>query len=132
EYLEVQLHGPLRLDVDVDCLVCDPAFRSSSVGLPLTRLAERYGFTLRFNSGFKLEFNGIPADFRGPLMPPLPRRLEKEYSRGLRRLDISIIGDAAQSVVRTPERWADWGVTKDALQHLKQLWHTLVQFGKTD
>jgi len=37
---------------------------------------------------------------------------------------------AAVSVVTNPQSWADWGNSKDTLQHIKYLWHTLVVYGK--
>jgi hypothetical protein len=65
----------------------------------------------------------VPDDFRGAAMPPLARRIVGD---GI--LDVALIGQAARSLVLQPELWSDWGSHKDALQHLKQLWHVLVQY----
>ncbi|OYZ20753.1 MAG: hypothetical protein B7Y39_10300 [Bdellovibrio sp. 28-41-41] len=44
-------------------------------------------------------------------------------------LNVKKIGDAAASLRRNPNSWADRGNEKDVLQELKLLWHVLLRFG---
>lgn len=46
------------------------------------------------------------------------------------RLDAAIIGQAAVSVVRSPELWRVWGTQPEVLVHLKDLWLLLVAHGR--
>jgi hypothetical protein len=47
------------------------------------------------------------------------------------RLDASNIGQAAVSVVRSPEQWKnDWGGQAEALQYLKYLWRITVVYSE--
>ncbi len=39
-------------------------------------------------------------------------------------------GRSAPSVVREPGRWADHATPAETLQHLEQLWHVLVRYGR--
>jgi hypothetical protein len=66
----------------------------------------------------------IPDDFRGPMMKPLAQRIS---STGW--LDVPMIGVAEASLHSRPQEWRDWGSREETLQHLKQLWHVLVQYG---
>ena len=59
-------------------------------------------------------------------MPSLARRIAR--ADGI--LDAAVIGAAETSFKRDPETWRDWGSRADVLQHLKQLWHVLVHFGR--
>jgi hypothetical protein len=57
-------------------------------------------------------------------MPHLARRIAGD---GI--LDVALIGEAAAPLQLQPELWRDWGSQEETLQHLKQLWHVLVQYG---
>lgn len=122
EYIEAQIHGPIRLDEDIEALVVDPAFREDPT---LRVLADRYCFAVRTHPGFVLSAAEIDDTFRGPRMRPLAERLA-----GSAAFDVAVIGRAAAELARTPEKWADWGPPDEAWQHLKQLWHCMVQFGR--
>ena len=60
-------------------------------------------------------------------MPLLARRVAERAARS--RLDAAAIGVAAASVVTDPVQWTDFESPREALQHLKYLWHILVAFG---
>jgi hypothetical protein len=124
-FVEAQVHGPVELARDVDWLVAEPAFRGTPVEHELTELARQHGLELAWYPGFVLPVGEVPDDFRGPAMPPLARRIAPE---GL--LDVRLIGVAAASLFREPEAWSDHAPYADTLQHLKQLWHVLVQYGR--
>jgi CheY-like chemotaxis protein len=127
EYIEVQVHGPVRLACDVEALVADPAFRETAIGVCLAETSARYGLTLAWHRGFAVEAACVPPDFRGPRVAALAARL----ARSLRTetLDAAHLGEAARSVVTAPEPWSDWGTAEATLQELKQLWHVLVRHG---
>ncbi|WP_245712914.1 DUF3626 domain-containing protein [Micromonospora nigra] len=129
DYVEAQVHGELRLDRDVECLVVDPSFRGTRVGATLAEAARRHDLPLRWHAGFALPVDAVDAEFRGPDIPPLAVRVHREFGRPGAPLDAALIGLAAGSVVTEPDRWADRGPAAFTLQQLKQLWHVLVRFG---
>lgn len=128
-YIEAQVHGDLELGRDFDALVIDPSFVGTATGAQLEELAKRSGIALRCHAGFVLSPLEVPGDFRGPRMIPLARRVMAFASRP-DRFDVAAIGRAAASLQREPERWADWGAPAETWQHLKQLWHVLVRYGR--
>jgi hypothetical protein len=130
EYIEVHVHGDVSLGEDAEALVADPSFEDTLTGVVLHAIAERYALRLIWHQGFELDVDAVPADFRGPAMPDLARRLEDGFADGRSRLNAAAIGRAAVSVHREPERWLDWADPVDTLQHLKQLWHVLVRHGE--
>ncbi|WP_116505872.1 DUF3626 domain-containing protein [Micromonospora sp. B006] len=129
DYIEAQVHGEINLARDVEALVVDPSFRDTDVGRRLAGIAGRHGLALRYHPGFVLPVDGVDAEFRGPDIPPLAARVHAEFARPGQPLHAELIGRAAASVVREPQRWADRGPAAVTLQHLKQLWHVLVRFG---
>ncbi|MGB2572134.1 DUF3626 domain-containing protein [Micromonospora citrea] len=129
DYVEAQIHGGIDLARDVQALVVDPSFRGTDTGRVLAGIADRYGVALLFHTGFALPVQDVDPEFRGPDIPPLAARVHAEFARPGELLDAAVIGRAAASVVREPERWADRGPGADTLQHLKMLWHVLVRFG---
>ncbi|NIX77600.1 DUF3626 domain-containing protein [Microvirga terricola] len=126
-YIEAQIHGPLRLDADVEQLVVDPSFRGTPTGSLLQAACERFGIPLRWHAGFSLPVASVCETFRGPAMPILARRIAGEGW-----ITAAVIGEAAVSLRRNPEQWADWGSPAETAQHLKQLWHVLVYRGAPD
>ncbi|MGR6319689.1 DUF3626 domain-containing protein [Micromonospora soli] len=129
DYIEAQVHGELSLARDVEAIVADPSFRGTDTGRLLIGVARRNGVPLCWHAGFELPVDGIDAEFRGPAIPPLAARVHAEFARPEEPVHAALIGRAAASVVREPQRWADRGPTDLTLQHLKQLWHVLVRFG---
>lgn len=124
-YIEAQVHGTIDLAKDVEALVVDPAFDDTDVGRQLVEVASRHGFQLRKHAGFVLHPSEVPSDFRGPRMRPLAERIS-----GGREFDAATLGRAAESLVREPATWNDWGAPEETWQHIKQLWHVLVAFGR--
>ncbi|ASS68028.1 DUF3626 domain-containing protein [Paenibacillus sp. RUD330] len=74
--------------------------------------------------GFFLKADEVPADFRGPSMPSLARRIARNGE-----VDAFRIGCAAMDLKRNPAAWSDRGGCSAVLQELKQLRHVLVQYG---
>ncbi|HEX5292975.1 MAG TPA: DUF3626 domain-containing protein [Streptosporangiaceae bacterium] len=50
DYIEAQVHGPVRLDADVEALVLDPCYR----GTPVEASAARLGCPVEWHAGFRL------------------------------------------------------------------------------
>jgi hypothetical protein len=123
--VEAQIHGPVRLDRDVEALVADPAFVHTRVEQSLVELADRYRFDLQWHCGFRLAVRDVPDDFRGPAMPKIAERIAGRDGA----LDAAVIGTAAASLHHDPRQWSEWGGYFDVLRLFRQLWHVLVHFG---
>ncbi|MEV0005399.1 DUF3626 domain-containing protein [Micromonospora sp. NPDC050980] len=130
DYIEAQVHGEVSLARDVEAVVADPSFRGTDVGRCLAATADRHGFALDWHAGFELPVDEVDADFRGPDIPPLAARVHAEFARPGEPLHAALVGRAAASLAREPQRWADRGPAEVTWQHLKQLWHVLVWFGR--
>jgi hypothetical protein len=129
-YIEAQIHGEIDLSRDVAALIVDPAFEATPTGEQLRALAAKHGLALSSHPGFVLAPAEVPADFRGPRMVPLAGRLDERFARQRGELDAAVIGRAARDLHDDPASWGDWAPAEDALQHLKQIWHVLVRFGR--
>jgi hypothetical protein len=128
EYLEAQVHGPVRPAEDADELVADPSFRGTEAERELIALAGRCRLDLRWHPGFALPVDAVPEEPRGPMMPVVARRLG--VLTGMEVLTAAAVGSGARSVVLDPGVWADLGSAAECLQHLKLLWHVLVIVGR--
>ncbi|MFI0723349.1 DUF3626 domain-containing protein [Streptomyces sp. NPDC021224] len=109
DYVEAQVHGPVRPDRHVEALVLDPCYR----GTPVEAGALRLGCPVEWHGGFRLtltELRRHPA-YRGPQYVDLATRIAVD---GL--LDPRILGTAATSGTHDP-------------QALKKIWHYLARFG---
>ncbi|GAB3809958.1 DUF3626 domain-containing protein [Kribbella italica] len=107
DYIEAQVHGPLRIDRDVEALVLDPSFR----GTPVERAARRLPCPLEWHDGFKLTVEELRRHpyFRGPQYVVLAEHL-------------------ADDGWLTPHVLAQAFGQYDA-QDLKRVWHCLARFG---
>ena len=128
-YIEAQVHATIRLRSDIAELVADPSFRGTEVGEKLVTLARQHDFVIKWHDGFKLLAVDIPPEFRGPDVPVFADRVTREFSDS-RHLDAASIGRAAASVAENPDRWDDWASPEETLQHIKYIWHSLVQLGQ--
>ncbi|PFG05140.1 DUF3626 domain-containing protein [Bacillus sp. es.034] len=124
-YIESQIHGPISLKEDVEVLVADPSFKDTIVGETLEEMCSTYAIDLQWHMGFILHVDDIPADFRGPSMPSLAKRIAYKD-----RIDAHTIGSAVMNLKRDPDSWSDRGTYEDVLQELKLLWHVLVKYGR--
>ena len=112
DYIEAQVHGPLRLDRDVEALVLDPCFRGTNVeararGLPCA---------LEWHPGFEACPEDILADpeYRGADIAALCRTLASEG-----KLNAAMIGEASAS-------------GRYDSQSLKRAWHCVARFGSQE
>ncbi|USY17132.1 DUF3626 domain-containing protein [Nocardiopsis exhalans] len=109
EYVEAQVHGPVRWGVDVAELVLDPSFRGTAV----EEAARGLGCALSWHGGFRLsvgELRRHPA-YRGREFVELGERLAVGGW-----LTPKVVGDAARS--------GEWEP-----QSLKRVWHYVARFG---
>ncbi|WP_028560297.1 DUF3626 domain-containing protein [Paenibacillus pinihumi] len=126
-YIEAQIHGDITLQDDVDILVADPSFKGTYFGQVLERLCLKYSIRLYWHMGFMMRAEEVPADFRGPALPSLAKRIaQNDY------IDASVIGDAVNHLKHHPDQWSDRGEHAGVLQELKYMWHILVRFGGGD
>ncbi|MFD4236495.1 DUF3626 domain-containing protein [Streptomyces sp. NPDC058542] len=110
DYIEAQIHAPVRLARDVEALVLDPAYR----GTPVEAAAERLACPVEWHEGFRLGIDELRRrpGFRGPEYVELGESLAVDGY-----LDARIIGDAARA-------------GRHAEQDLKKVWHLLARFGR--
>ncbi|OMP68808.1 hypothetical protein BV900_28495, partial [Agrobacterium tumefaciens] len=96
DYIEAQIHGVIDLSSDdVESLVADPSYRNTLTGQLLQELCERYTLPLSWHPGFSLTVEDVPDAFRGPAMPPLARRIDRQFADSQGMLDAAVIGKAA-------------------------------------
>jgi hypothetical protein len=109
DYIEAQVHGPVRVDRDVEAVVLDPSFR----GTPVEDAAHGLGCPVEWHGGFNLGTAELARhpDYRGPRYVRLGMQIAV---RG--RLDPRIIGDAARTGCHDE-------------QDLKRVWHYVARFG---
>ncbi|MGG4166270.1 DUF3626 domain-containing protein [Rossellomorea vietnamensis] len=124
-YIESQIHGPISLKEDVEVLVADPSFNDTTVGETLEQMCSKYSIDLKWHTGFTLDVTEVPADFRGPSMPSLAKRITLKNE-----IDAYTIGLAVKDLKQNPNAWSDRGTYEDVLQELKLLWHVLVKYGR--
>ena len=108
DYIEAHVHGPLRLDRDVEALVLDPCYQGTDV----ERAAP---CPVEWHPGYRLHADVLREhpDYRGPEVVELGLRLAVAGW-----LDPKIIGDAART-----GRYDE--------QSLKRVWHYLARFGRS-
>ncbi|WP_030158821.1 DUF3626 domain-containing protein [Streptomyces sp. NRRL S-244] len=109
DYIEAQVHGPVRLDRDVEALVLDPCFQDTAV----EEAAGRLDCPLEWHLGFRLTVDELRLrpGYRGQEYVELGTRIAVD---GV--LDPRILGDAARAGDHDP-------------QAIKRVWHCLARFG---
>jgi hypothetical protein len=109
DYVEAQVHVPIRVDHDVEALVLDPCYQ----GTVVEDAARRLSCPLEWHSGFRLtvEELRLHPTYRGEEYVDLAARIAV---RG--RLGPWIVGDAASTGRYDP-------------QAVKKVWHCLARFG---
>jgi hypothetical protein len=109
-YVEAQVHGLLRLGLDVEALVLDPCF----LGTEVEALAKRLPCAIEWHAGFRLPKHAIEqaVSYRGPEIAALLESLVHDGHVSARE-----IGEAARRGIHDP-------------QHLKKAWHTVARFGR--
>ncbi|MFL6077985.1 MAG: DUF3626 domain-containing protein [Mycobacteriales bacterium] len=108
-HVEAHVHGPVRLDRDVEALVLDPSYRGTEV----EAAARRLPCPVEWHPGFRLEVAELRRHpgYRGRRYVELGAKIAAG-----RALTPRIIGDAART-----GRYDE--------QDLKRVWHCLARFG---
>lgn len=120
-YIEAQIHTDIRLDVDVDYLVVDQAFKQTEYEKNLTALCEKCEIELIWNKGRQLSIDAVPDYFRGNTMPLLARQIAVDQTVNAYTL--------AKAEQQYQQALQDHKLFEQQLQQLKYLWHTLVKYG---
>lgn len=109
DYVEAQVHGPVRIDRDVEALVLDPCYRGTAV----EAAARRLPCPVEWHPGFGLavEELRLHPEYRGQEYVDLGVRISAGG-----RLDPGVVGAAARSGEHDP-------------QAVKKVWHYLARFG---
>ncbi|MBR7833346.1 DUF3626 domain-containing protein [Actinospica durhamensis] len=109
DYIEAHVHGPVRLERDVEAIVLDPCY----AGTEVQALAEALPCPVEWHGGFRLEVAELQRhpDFRGPEIVALGRHIAVDSV-----LDPAIIGAAVATGQYDP-------------QALKRIWHHVGRFG---
>ena len=123
-YVELQVHGGIDLQTDVDSIVLDPSFQDTDVHHAVSHLSERYDVKVEWHAGSELAVERIPADFRGPTMPDVGAQAAR--TDGV--IDARSIGVTARAI-RLPEMKTSGDPPESEAQQLKYLWHTLLALG---
>lgn len=123
-FIEVQVHGELRISDDVELLVADPAFRNHPVGDLLTGISNTYRIPMQWHPGYQIPVSEVPDSFRDYPVRPLAERIAGD---GI--LDAARIGDAANSVILDPKAWEGWASHEEILTQFRRLWHLVVLRG---
>lgn len=110
DYVEAQVHRPVRLDRDVEAVVLDPCHE----GTETETAAKALPFPVEWHSGFRLSVDELARhpEYRGPAYVELGRALAVGGF-----LDPLVLGEAARTGAH------------DA-QDLKRVWHLLARFGR--
>ncbi len=108
-HIEAQVHGPVRLDRDVEALVLDSSYRGTAVA----DAARALRCPIEWHPGFLLGIDHLKRhpEYRGQRYVDLGVEIAVDG-----RLDPKIIGDAARTGRHDP-------------QDLKKVWHCLARFG---
>lgn len=109
DYVEAHVHGPLRLQADVEALVLDPCYR----GTEIEAQARHLPCALEWHPGFRLPLAALQhhAAYRGRDIVDLAAAIAHAGW-----LDPALLGQAARS-------------GRHDAQQLKKVWHVLARFG---
>ncbi|MET9877079.1 DUF3626 domain-containing protein [Actinacidiphila glaucinigra] len=109
DYIEAQVHGPVRLDDDVEALVLDPCYRGTAV----ETAARRLPCALEWHGGFRLTVAEL--------------RLRPAY-RGQEYVDLGA-GIAVDGVLDPRAIGLAAATGRHDGQALKKVWHYVARFG---
>ena len=110
DYVEAHVHGPVRMDADVEALVLDPCYRGTLV----EHAADALPFPTEWHRGFRLGADKLRRheEYRGREYVELGLTLARDG-----HLDGRIIGEARATGAYDP-------------QALKRVWHYVARYGR--
>jgi hypothetical protein len=124
-FVEAQIHGPIMLRRDIEALVVDSSFYSTSVAATLSDLSSTYDIPMRWHPGFTLRADEFPESFRG-----FPTRCIAERVAADGIVDAPSLGAGQNDFVQNPSSWQELGSWSDALTSFRRVWHFLVLLGR--
>jgi hypothetical protein len=106
------VHGPVRLDEDVEAIVLDPCF----AGTDIEYAARRLGCEVEFHLGFQVDAASLDPDYRGPESVALAQQFGARLTPDLRRARVfyTALGDEG-------ERRATRAGLRSAAGHLRKV-----------
>ena len=125
DYVEVQVHGDLRIDRDVDYLSVDSSFTDTQTGDEIIELAANASIGIHWRPRLRLQVSRVPADFRGEL---LVNFMKHAWPDGY--VDAHQLGRFAQETELDPQAWNAWGELHEIRQLVKKTWHSIVAYGE--
>ena len=92
-------------------------------------LCRKYGIALRLIPKRQVKAADIGELFRGPMIPILARRVDRDFGKNEGVINAALIGDAARDSIVRPGSWNEFGDDVELFSRFKQLWHTVAYFG---
>jgi hypothetical protein len=123
-FVEVQVHGSVDLQRDVEALVVDASFLGTPVARTLTKLSSTYDISLRWHPGFTLapaEFPDVFRDF------PVRQIAERVARDGI--VNAPNLGAGSNDFVLSPRSWEGLGSLSEIRTSFRRVWHVLVLSG---
>lgn len=108
-YIEAQIHGVISLKQDVECLVLDPAYKSSFI----EEQANELNIPIRWHSGYELSIDEMELypNYRGEKFINIAREISVKNTINPKLLGIAV----------TQQGYDE--------QDIKKVWHYLARFG---
>jgi hypothetical protein len=127
--IETHIHGDVWLKDDVDSFYMDESFQETEFAPIADELCHKYGIKLEWISKRQIEVEEIGDLFRGPMIPPLAKKIDMLLGHNQGIMNAALLGEASRESELNPEKWNDMGNKFEVFQYIKQLWHTIGYFG---
>jgi len=128
-YIETHIHGDVSLEGDVDSFYIDDSFQGTVFWLQAKELCKKYDIEFCRIPKRQLKVTDIREFFRGPQIPILAQKINRDFGRGAGAINAAIMGKASRDSLMHYEKWKEFGTEAELFQYFKQLWHTVAYFG---
>lgn len=127
--IETHIHGDVLLGKDIESFYVDESFQQTVFAEQADALCKRYGIALIWIPKRQVNIEAIGELFRGPMIPPLAKKIDRLFGNNQGIIHAALIGQASRDSLLNPEAWKDIGNEVELFQYIKQLWHTIAYFG---
>jgi hypothetical protein len=127
--IETHVHGEVWLKDDVDSFYMDESFQETEFAKIAGELCHKYEIKLEWIPKRQIEVGEIGTLFRGPMIPPLAKKIDILLGHNQGIINAALLGEASRESELNPEKWNDAGNKREVFQYIKQLWHTIGYFG---
>jgi hypothetical protein len=127
--IETHVHGDVSLKDDVESFYMDESFKETEYAKTADELCHKYGIKLEWIPRRQMEIEEIGDLFRGPMIPPLAKKIDILFGHNQGIMNAALLGKASRESELNPEKWKDIGSKFEVFQYIKQLWHTIGYFG---